>query len=68
MLKTKTRISNLDVGMTCTLSKFVDDTKSWGEVHIPEGRERLQADLDRLEKWAVHNRMLGTRTSAESCT
>uniref|UniRef100_A0A7M4E8L1 Reverse transcriptase domain-containing protein n=1 Tax=Crocodylus porosus TaxID=8502 RepID=A0A7M4E8L1_CROPO len=50
-------ISDLDAGVKRTLSKFVDDTKLWGEVHAPEGRERLQANLDRLEKWAVYNRM-----------
>ena len=50
-------ISDLDVGVKCTLSKFADDTKLYIEVHAPEHRERLQADLGRLEKWAINNRM-----------
>ncbi|XP_059576042.1 uncharacterized protein LOC132246649 [Alligator mississippiensis] len=34
-----------------------DNTKMWGEVDTLEGRERLQLDLDRLQKWADENRM-----------
>ena len=50
-------ISDLDEGVESTLFKFADDTKLWGKVNTPAGKDRIQADLDRLEKWADLNRM-----------
>ncbi|GAB0189837.1 mitochondrial enolase superfamily member 1 [Grus japonensis] len=50
-------VGDMDSGIECTLSKFAEDTKLCGMVDMLEGRDAIQRDLDRLERWTRANRM-----------
>ncbi|GAB0185284.1 triadin [Grus japonensis] len=50
-------VGNTDSGIECTLSRFANDTKLCGVVDMLEGRDAIQRDLDRLERWARVNHM-----------
>ncbi|GAB0188926.1 mitochondrial enolase superfamily member 1 [Grus japonensis] len=50
-------VGNMDNGIERNLSKFADDTKLCGVVNTLEGRDAIQRDLARLERWARANCM-----------
>ncbi|KAK4818456.1 hypothetical protein QYF61_013662 [Mycteria americana] len=50
-------VSDMDSGIEGTLSKFADDTKLRGTVDTLEGKDAIQSNLDRLERWARVNLM-----------
>ena len=50
-------IDDMHSGIECTLSKFSDEIKLSGAVNMLKGRDAIQRDLDRLERWACANLM-----------
>lgn len=45
-------VSNMDSGIACTLRQFANNTKLCGVPKTLEGRDAMQWDLERLERWS----------------
>lgn len=43
----------MNSGIECTLNKFANNMKLCGAVDTLEGRDRIQRELDMLERWPV---------------
>lgn len=43
----------MDGGIQCTLSEFDGSTKLWGGAGTLEGRDGLQKDMGRPQRWEV---------------
>ena len=50
-------VTDLDSAVECTFSKFADDTKLISAVDTLKGRDAIQRNLHRLERWAHANLM-----------
>jgi len=50
-------VSDTNNAIECTLSKSANNTKLCGAVDILEGKDAIQRDLDRIERWAHANLM-----------
>ncbi|RMB93592.1 hypothetical protein DUI87_30291 [Hirundo rustica rustica] len=50
-------VNDLDGGLEGTLSQIANNTKLGGDIDSVEGREALQKDLDKSERWTITNSM-----------
>ena len=53
-----TNIIDLDDGISNWISKFADDTKTFGKVDDSQDAENLQKDIDRLVQWSNEWQMM----------
>jgi len=58
-------VGNIECEIECNISKFADDTKQCGSIDTLEGRDAIQRDLDRLERWACANLVKFNKTKCK---
>ncbi|TRZ08437.1 hypothetical protein HGM15179_018666 [Zosterops borbonicus] len=58
-------VGNMDRRIEGTLSKFANDTELCAAVDMLEGRDAIQRDLDRLERWDSVNLMKFNKTKCK---
>jgi len=58
-------VSDMDSAIECTLSKFASNTKPCSVIGTLEGKDAIQKDLDRLERWACVNLMKFNKTKCK---
>ncbi|GAB0197122.1 mitochondrial enolase superfamily member 1 [Grus japonensis] len=58
-------VSDVESRIGCTLSKFANNTKLCGVTDVLEGRDAVQRDLNRLERWARVNHMKFNKTKCK---
>jgi len=58
-------VRDVESGIEYTFSNFVDDAKLCDVVNTLEGKDAIQRDLDRLERWACANLMEFNRTKCK---
>ena len=61
-------INDIDSGDEYTFSKFADDSKLWGAVNKPKGRNAMQKDLEGLSSGPRWTSWGSTKPHAKSCT
>jgi len=55
-------VGDIDSGIECTFSRFANATKLCGAVDTSKGKDAIQRDLERLERWACVNLMKFNKT------
>jgi len=48
-------VGDMDSEIECTLSMIADDSKLSGATDTVEGRDAIQRDMNRLDRWACDN-------------
>ncbi|KAJ7425230.1 rna-directed dna polymerase from mobile element jockey-like [Pitangus sulphuratus] len=51
-------INDIDSETECIFCRFADDRKLNSALETPEGRDAIQRDLEKLEKWVHENLMM----------